>query len=78
MYVVVGGAGCDEMEDGVPDKTMLQTMANWAHPLGNPDLDVNYYHYATGLLTVNATGLHWSLIDSRNGTVVDHVIVKSA
>ena len=72
QYVVVGGAGCDEMADGKPDLE-----ANWAHPLqGSGAFD--YFHYATGLLTVNETGLHWSLVDSRNGTVVDHVTVKSA
>jgi len=107
-YIMVGGAGCDEMAPppGVfgttsqhnlnasssndsellaeveftpsADQVLRQGNAHapgYAVPLG-AEL-VTSGRYATGVLTVNASGLHWSLIDSIKGTVLDEVQVAS-
>ena len=63
-YVIVGGAGCDEMSDGETEPGWHPKMPSW-----------EYYEYSTGLLTANSTGLHWALIDSRNGSIVDQATV---
>ncbi len=77
---MVGGAGCDEMSQGkgmgnatagvwdleaAPPRQGDARAPGYAVPLGHEVF--NSSRYATGVLTVNASGMHWRLIDSIKG-----------
>mmetsp|Transcript_6970 Transcript_6970/g.14518 ORF Transcript_6970/g.14518 Transcript_6970/m.14518 type:complete len:464 (+) Transcript_6970:59-1450(+) len=63
MYVVAGGAGCDEM--GPPKDSLM---------LGPESSEfVTSDKYSSGVLTVSPDKLVWKLIDSMDGSVIDEV-----
>lgn len=73
-----GGAGCDEMTY-LEDADVAQQMyaEGWAVPHGSEQVASG--RISTGLLRANATSLHFRLIDSADGSVIDQtVITKSA
>lgn len=86
-YVMVGGAGCEEMAQGVSGKAYQQRLRpatsplrqgpaaqpGYAVPGGTEEIATS--RYATGVLTVNATGMYWRLIDSVNGDVLDRFVI---
>ena len=64
MYVVAGGAGCDEMKQGVEE----------FEGKGMPALHqvvATSKRYSSGVMTTNATHLKWELLDSVTGQVID-------
>jgi len=97
-YVMVGGAGCDEMEQGENGKAynaaavalmqQQRRLRPTTSPLRQgPAAQLGYAvargtevmatsRYSTGVLTVNATGLHWRLIDSVNGEILDSFSIQ--
>eukprot|EP00299_Pterocystis_sp_00344_P016284 c8169_g1_i1.p2 GENE.c8169_g1_i1~~c8169_g1_i1.p2 ORF type:complete len:268 (-),score=59.97 c8169_g1_i1:39-842(-) len=82
-YIVVGGAGCDEMtyvaltNEGVPEGAEV---INEPVPFGTALDDVSTDKEAIGLLNVvNTTALHWVLLESSNGNVLDELwLTKSS
>lgn len=87
-YIMVGGAGCDEMapaqnasgnQAGVWDMRIVPRQGHerapgYAVPLGSEVYATG--QMATGVLTVNATGLYWRLVASKDGAVLDYIKIK--
>jgi hypothetical protein len=83
-YVMVGGAGCDEMPYPDYGPNALPTCS----PGGSPkECDFGYAvpggseayktgRMATGVLTADPSELDWQLIDSRTGDVLDRVVIR--
>ena len=68
--VVVGGAGCDEMKDKLQAEASEQSIKSDAAPYGS--LQYATSRLASGVLTVpNASALHWQLIASHDGEILD-------
>ena len=63
LDVIVGGAGCEEMEQAPRSSAR-------GHGLGS----FSTHRYASGVLSLNRTSLHWSLIDSVDGVELDAVV----
>ena len=63
VYIVAGGAGCDEMG---PSKESLLL-----GPLGQDSIESD--KYSTGVLDVSDEKLSWRLIDSIDGSIIDSV-----
>lgn len=87
-YIMVGGAGCEEMSPpkssnvtaGVFD--MSGAPAYRQGPARQPGYAVPESseqfasdRYATGVLNVNASGMYWRLVDSIEGTTLDEVMI---
>ena len=68
VWIMVGGAGCDEMTQG--NDTSAGVVAA---PHGSTV--VTSRRYATGVLTVNSTALYWRLVDSVNGAILDELTI---
>jgi len=68
MYVVAGGAGCDEMG---PSKESLLL-----GPLGTDMVESD--RYSTGVLTVSEESLKWELVDSIDGSILDQAEINKA
>jgi hypothetical protein len=66
MYIVAGGAGCDEMG---PSKESLLL-----GPVGSDLIESD--RYSTGVLTVSDSKLKWKLIDSIDGSTIDEVEIS--
>lgn len=64
MYVVAGGAGCDEMKQGVEEFEGM--VVPELH-----DVVSRSSRYASGVMTTNSTNLKWELIDSVTGEIID-------
>jgi acid phosphatase type 7 len=64
MYVVAGGAGCDEMKQGKEE-----FFGSIAPP--TQSLTITSHRYSSGVMTVNQTHLKWELIDSVTGQILD-------
>lgn len=68
VWIMVGGAGCDEMKEGdEPDSQIVSA------PDGSTVVTSD--RYATGVLSVNSTALYWRLIDSKTGSVLDELSI---
>ena len=89
--VVVGGAGCDEMAQ-VPKDSRARAPSDLAavrDPIGQGPWwqagfntpagteEFSTARYATGLLSVNQSALHWKLYDSEDGEVLDQFVIRS-
>ena len=81
-FIVVGGAGCDEMPYKVEsdsDEVVIDPFAPRSNPYPQDSLpfgarlgDVFTDVMASGLLTVvNHTALHWQLFNSHSAEVID-------
>jgi len=66
LSVVVGGAGCEEMAQG--SKPSMNVGAS-----RTPSRTVHVSRYASGVLRANRTSLHWQLIDSVDGQILDEL-----
>ena len=67
-WVVVGGAGCDEMQP--PNRSALKCA-----PPGSSEA-VTSDRYATGVLSVSPSRLSWRLLDSTTGGVLDDFTIS--
>ena len=67
-WIMVGGAGCDEMAQGD------NATASWPQGDGGGGV-VTSGRYASGVLVANATALRWRLIDSATGGVLDELTI---
>lgn len=86
-YIVVGGAGCEEMDGSYMYKDEIGFKEHVCIPQGakhacEPGFNVpkGSEQFATsrmaiGKLDVNATSLHWRLYDSVDGEVLDEVAI---
>ena len=68
VYVVAGGAGCDEMKQGAAPHAddFAGNIAPSSHQVA-----VTSERYSSGVMTTNATHLKWELLDSVTGVVLD-------
>merc|ERR1711871_109429 len=73
VWVVAGGAGCDEMPEGSSAPHDDYLLDGDVSPEGSNVVKSN--RYASGVLTANATALSWQLIDSVDGTDIDHFTI---
>lgn len=64
LTVVVGGAGCDEMEQAPESAESGVGRGSFATA-----------RYATGTLRASVDELHWQLVDSANGMLLDEVVL---
>eukprot|EP00462_Mataza_sp_D1_P018158 CAMPEP_0175140596 /NCGR_PEP_ID=MMETSP0087-20121206/11606_1 /TAXON_ID=136419 /ORGANISM="Unknown Unknown, Strain D1" /LENGTH=484 /DNA_ID=CAMNT_0016423855 /DNA_START=42 /DNA_END=1496 /DNA_ORIENTATION=+ len=84
-YIVVGGAGCDEM-DYVVDPLTKEVTAKPRDsneqdlvPAGAALTDVETNQYATGILTIhNRSNVEWVLYDSTDGSILDSVSLSKS
>ena len=72
-WIVVGGAGCDEMKQGAV--TAEEELEESAAMLPKGSAVVKSSRYATGVLTANFTSLSWRLIDSVTGDTLDTLLI---
>jgi len=88
-YIMVGGAGCEEMDGRymdaqnsdkehvcVPQGAPGACEPGFAAPAGSEVFKTS--RMAIGQLDVNASGLYWRLLDSIDGEVLDEVTVSSS
>jgi hypothetical protein len=68
VWIMVGGAGCEEMAQG---ETVIEP--GTAAPIGAEA--VKSSRYATGVLEMNQTALYWRVIDSVDGSLIDEVTI---
>jgi hypothetical protein len=73
VWIVAGGAGCDEMPEGSSSPHEDYLLDGDVSPEGSNV--VKSKRYASGVLTANATALKWQLIDSVDGTELDHLTI---
>ena len=73
VWVVAGGAGCDEMPEGSSAPHDDYLLDGDVSPEGSNV--VKSKRYASGVLTANATALSWQLIDSVDGTKIDYFTI---
>jgi len=84
VYVLVGGAGCDEMDD---NQTMMEDHKQYRldntifEDAGSGDFPWNRFadssHYGTGMLDVyNSTTVRWRYILSKDGSVKDEIVIR--
>ncbi|KAL1503565.1 hypothetical protein AB1Y20_012043 [Prymnesium parvum] len=68
LHIVVGGAGCDEMPQApaVP-ASQRGSQSNATFHTGR---------YASGVLRVNASALHWQLLDSADSSILDEFVLS--
>jgi len=80
-YVVVGGAGCEEMQyvtesdSCIAQGSKQACTANYEVPEGTETFRTS--RYATGILKADAKTLNWQLIDSATGKVLDEVSLNT-
>lgn len=80
-YVMVGGAGCDEMPLVQEGTTCIATGSNrtcdpgYAVPNGAEEFSTS--QMAIGVLKADASVLHWQLLDSATGKVLDDITITS-
>ena len=65
-WVMVGGAGCDEMAQATEFEWLADGMA-----APNGSTAFSTARYASGVLHANLTHLSWELVDSVTGEVID-------
>ena len=64
IFVVAGGAGCDEMKQGKEEFVGTTAPADQA-------VNATSHRYSSGIMTTNTTHLKWELLDSVTGEVLD-------
>mmetsp|Transcript_5547 Transcript_5547/g.14659 ORF Transcript_5547/g.14659 Transcript_5547/m.14659 type:complete len:517 (+) Transcript_5547:3-1553(+) len=67
LTVVVGGAGCDEMKQAPKTAETGKTRASF-----------HTARYASGVLRANVSTLHFELVDSEDGSLLDEVVLLKA
>lgn len=89
-YVMVGGAGCEEMDGRYMDEDDANGKEHVCVPQGAPgscepgfaapagDDVFKTSRMAIGQLDVNTSALRWRLLDSIDGEVLDEVVVSSS
>lgn len=73
VWIVAGGAGCDEMKEGSDTPHDDYLLDGDVSPVGSNV--VKSKRYASGVLTANKSALAWQLIDSVDGNVIDHLTI---
>lgn len=66
MYIVAGGAGCDEMKQGPDADDFVGNIAPPTHRVNTTSA-----RYSSGVMTTNATHMKWELLDSVTGEILD-------
>lgn len=64
IFVVAGGAGCDEMKQVKEEFVGTTAPADQA-------VNATSHRYSSGIMTTNTTHLKWELLDSVTGEVLD-------
>merc|ERR1712070_695174 len=64
LWIISGGAGCDEMTTNAPNNSVQYK-------------DFNYANYSVGYLTMSKEALVWELLDSYSGAVVDSITLPA-
>lgn len=75
-YIMVGGAGCDEMPAPKDDECQAKgspQACDEGYSVPNGTATYKTSRMATGVLKADAKTLNWQLIDSVNGNVLDEV-----